>query len=124
MNDSKIYSSGFCTFDNLLLTEVGEFSINKNPNINPVLTLVRGFAGINIGAGVCEVTIETAVPSADFEVNPEPFMKTGKEIEMGFVLAGRQMAVKMFITGANYAVGVGRPTSLSISLIGPLAEFE
>jgi len=124
MSDSKIYSTGQVTMDNKLVTEAGSITLNKNPNVNPVMTLGNGFAGINIGAGVCELTIETAVPSANFEINPDPFMRVGKQVEVGVVIANRQTVAKMFITGANYSVGVNQPTSLSISFIGPLADFE
>lgn len=124
MATSQLYSNAYVTFDSAVLAEAASIRINKNPNLNVIATLAKGFAGVNLGAGMCEITIETAVPSADFEVNPDPFMTTGKLVEIGVVMAGRQMQAKMFISGADYSAGVNQPVNLSISLIGPLAEWE
>lgn len=120
----QLYSNAYVTFDGAVLTEVGSIRINKNPNLNLVSTLAKGLAGATLGAGMCEVTLETAVPSADFEVNPDKFTVIGKQVEFGAVMAGRQMQTKMFITGTEYSAGVNQPTSLSISLVGPLAPWE
>lgn len=124
MATSQLYSNAYVTFDSAVLAEAASIRINKNPNLNIIATLAKGFSGVNLGAGMCEITIETAVPSADFEVNPDPFMTTGKQVEIGVVMAGRQMQAKMFISGADYSAAVNQPTNLSISLIGPLAEWE
>ncbi len=120
----QLYSNAYATMNGAVLTEVGSIRINKNPNLNLVSTLAKGLSGVTMGAGMCEVTLETAVPSADFELNPDKFMQIGKQVEFGAVMAGRQMQSKMFITSAEYSAGVGQPTSLTISLVGPLAAWE
>jgi hypothetical protein len=120
----QLYSNAYVTMDSAVLTEAGSIRIHKNPNLNLVSTLAKGLAGVTLGAGMCEITVETAVPSADFEVNPDPFMIVGKQVELGAVVAGRQMQSKMFITGSELSAGVGQPTNLTISLVGPLAPWE
>lgn len=124
MPDPKKYSAGFVTMSNALLAEAASITIRKNPAINPVLTLALGWAGFSIGAASCEMTIETAVPAADFEVNPDKFMVTGKLVEIGAVMANRQMTGKMVITGADYSVAVNQEARLQITLQGPLAPWE
>lgn len=124
MSQSILYSNAYVTMDSAVLSEATSIRINKNPNLNLVSTLAKGFSGVTLGAAMCEITIETAVPSADFEVNPDRFMTIGKQVELGAVMASRQMQGKMFITGAEYSAGVGQATNLSISLVGPLAPWE
>lgn len=124
MAESKLYSNCYVTMDSAVLSEAVSIRINKNPNLNPVSTLALGFAGITLGAAMCEVTLETAVPSADFEVNPDKFMRTGRLVELGAVMASRQMQTKMFVSGAEYGAGVNQASSLSITLIGPMSDWE
>lgn len=124
MPDPKKYSSVYTTMDNALLAEAASISIRKNPAINPVLTLALGWAGFGIGAAFCDMTIECEVPAADFEVNPDKFMVVGKLVEIGAVMANRQMTGKMVITGADYGGSVNQSAKVTINLQGPLAPWE
>lgn len=124
MGQSILYSTAYVTFDSAVLSEAATIRINKNPQINPVSTLAKGFSGINLGAAMCEITIDTMIPSADFEFNPDPFMTVGRQVKVGVVMANRQMQAKMFITEADYSAGVNQAATLSIKLIGPLAQWE
>jgi hypothetical protein len=121
---SILYTNTYVTFDSAVLSEATSVKINKNPSLNSVATLAKGFSGINLGAAMCEITVETAIPSADFEFNPDAFMTIGKQVTVGVVMANRQMAAKMFISEADYNAGVNQAASLSIKLIGPLAQWE
>lgn len=124
MPDPKKYSAAHITMENALLAEAGSISIRKNPAINPVLTLLLGWAGFSQGASSCEMTIDSAVPSADFEVNPDKFMVKGKLVEIGAVMGNRQMTGKMVITGADYSAAVNQEARVQITLQGPLAPWE
>ena len=124
MTQSILYTNAYTTLDSAVLSEVTEVGINKNPNLNVVSTLAKGFGGVNLGAAVCEITLSSAIPSADFEFNPDPYMVIGKLVTVGVVMANRQMATKMFITEADYKAGVNQAASLMIKLIGPLQPWE
>lgn len=124
MAQSILYTNTYTTLDSAVLSEVTTVKINKNPNLNVVSTLARGFSGVNLGAAVCEITLESAIPSADFEFNPDAFMTIGRLVTVGVVMANRQMQTKMFISEADYSAGVNQAASLSIKLIGPLAPWE
>ena len=124
MSDPQLYSATYITFDNKLLAEEASVTIDKKSGLNPVFTVAKGFAGMAIGASSCEMTIESATPSADFEVNPDPYMITGKLVEVGAVMAGRQMTAKMFVTDATYSHAVNQESKVSIKLMGPLAPWE
>jgi len=119
-----IYTNCYVTFDDKILAEAATVRVNKNPNHNVVATLAKGLAGITLGAQQCEITIDSAVPSADFEVNPDPYMQTGRVVNVGVVAANRQMTSKMVVMGGDFTAGVGQSAGLSISLLGPLAAWE
>jgi hypothetical protein len=121
---SQIYTGCYVTSDGALLAEAASIKINKNPDLKVVATLAKGFAGVNLGVKQCEITVECAIPSADFEFNPDPFMEKGKEVELGVVMANRQMQGKFFINGGNYEADVTKPANLTISYIGPFVPWE
>jgi hypothetical protein len=124
MADLQLYTTAYNTIDNVLLTETSEIEINKNPNLNIIATLAKGFAGADMGAAQCEITIRNFIPAADFEFMPDGYLRTGRAVEYGCVMAGRQMQSKMFISNATYSKGVGNPAVQSLSLIGPLTDWE
>ena len=124
MADSILYSNALVTFDGLLLAEEASVTINKRSGLNPVYTVAKGFAGMSQGAGTIELTIDMAVPSSDFEINPDKYMQTGKIVEIGLVMANRQTTVKMFVTDADYSHSVNQEARMSLKLIGPLQAWE
>lgn len=124
MADSILYSGVDIIFDDKPMAEAASVTIRKNPALNPVFTLAKGFAGMSLGAATCEMTIDSAVPAADFEVNPDPYMQKGRIVEVGLVMANRQMQGKMFVTGGDYSRAVNQEARLTITLMGPMAPWE
>lgn len=120
----QIYSSAYVTIDNKLLAQEVSVTVEKKSALQPVFTLAAGFAGMSLGAGTAEVTIDNAVPSSDFEFNPDPYMRTGAVVEVGLVMAGRQSVFKGFITDATYSHSVNDSSKLSMKLLCRFSDFE
>lgn len=124
MSELKLYSNSDVFINGALLAEEASVSVNKKSGLNPVFTVQNGLAGMTQGAGTAEVSIESAVPSADFEFNPDPFMKTGEVVELRIVMANRETNCKGFITDASYAHSVNDASKLSMTLLCRFEEFE
>lgn len=124
MSELKLYSNCDVFINGALLAEEASVSVNKKSGLNPVFTVQNGLAGMTQGAGTAEVSIESAVPSADFEFNPDPFMKTGEVVELRIVMANRETNCKGFITDASYAHSVNDASKLSMTLLCRFEEFE
>jgi hypothetical protein len=89
-----------------------------------VTTLAAGFAGMSLGAATVEVTIESAVLSTDFEFNPDPFLRTGRTVEVAVLMANRQSVFKGFVTDATYSHSVNKESQLHMKLTCRFADFE
>lgn len=124
MSDPQLYTATYVTFDGKLLAEEASVTIDKKSGLNPVYTVAKGFAGMAVGANSIEMTIESAAPSADFEVNPDPYLQTGKMVEIGAVMSGRQMVGKMFLTDATYSHAVNQESKLTMKLMGAFKPWE
>ena len=125
MANFQIYSNCIVKIDGKLLTEEGTVSFDKKSGLNPVFTTVKGYAGMAQGAGFTEVTIESAVPSTDFEFNPDPYLlKPNKTVEVTLIMAGRQTVCNGFITDATYSHSVNKESQLHIKVMCEITPFE
>jgi hypothetical protein len=123
-NDLKIYANALFVINGTTLTQETSVQVKLNSGLNPVYTVALGFAGMSIGAATAELTIENALPSDDFEFNPNPFMRTGTVVECGVITAGRQFTSKGFITEANLSHSVNEAAKLSMTVLTRFADFE
>ncbi len=120
----QLYSGAFVTLDNKLLAQEASVTVEKKADLKPIYTLAAGLAGMSLGVGTAEVTIENAVPSSDFELCPDRYIRTGAIIEVGIVMAGRQSVFRGFITEATYSHSVNDASKLSMKFLCRFADFE
>ncbi len=120
----ELYSNAFVTFDGKLLVQEAQVTVEKKSGLNPVFTVALGLAGMTQGASTVEITIEEAVPSADFEINPDPYMRTGQVVEVGIIMGGRQSVHKCFLTDATFSHGTNDASKVSMKFLGRFADFE
>jgi hypothetical protein len=118
MSDPQLYTATWVKIDKKTLCEEASITIDKKSGLNPVYTVAKGFAGMAIGASSCEMTIESAAPSADFEMNPDPFLQTGELVEVSCTMSGRVMTGKMFLTDATYSHAVNQESKIVMKLMG------
>lgn len=124
MSEFQLYSNAYLTIEGTVLTQETEVSVEQKSGLIPQFTVPLGFAGMSQGAPYQEIKIENAVPSADFEVNPTRYMRTGQPVEVGVIMANRQMITKGFVTDATFQHGVNKASSLSMTLMCALKDFE
>lgn len=121
---TQLYSLIYASVDGLLLTEEASITITKNAGLNPVFTVAKGFAGMSQGAPTVEIDVDNAVPSADFEFNPDAKMLEGQTVEIGILMAGRQTVVTGFITSATYSHSVNAESKMSFKVMANFEPFE
>ena len=120
-----LYSNAFITIVGVgLLAQESSLTIEKKSGLLPTFTVVEGLAGMTQGAGTAEITVENAVPSADFEMNPDPFMRTGAVVEIWTDMASRRSVFKGFITDATYSHSVNDASKLTMKFLCRFSDFE
>lgn len=120
-----LYSLLFVTVKGKLLTEAGSIQVERNLNASDVTTLAKGWAGVSPGAGVTDIQISNAVPSADFELDAGKHMSTYEPAEIGVLgPGGKQLTVDCFILSDSLSSSVNNPTQLQFTLRGPFAEWK
>ena len=124
MADLKLYSNCDVFLNGTLLAEESSVSVEKKSGLSPAFTVANGLAGMTQGAATMEVSIESAVPSADFEFNPDGFMLVGEVVELRVVMANRETNVKGFITDSSFTHGVNDASKLTMKLLCRFGEFE
>lgn len=122
-SSTQQYTNATIYVDGSLLSEAASVQVTRNNNDQPVTTIARGFAGVSKGAAVTEITVESAVPSADFELNPDKYMETSKEVEVTVFAAGRTLTSKGFIMSDSFQYGVNQSSSLSFQFMGGPAKW-
>lgn len=120
----QIYTSLECYINGGKLAEATSVKISRTTKAQQVDTLSRGFAGMSEGAKMITVSIDNAVPSADFELNPGAFMTSLKVCELTLFAAGRTLTSKGFVIDDNFSKATNSPSSLSFEFVGAWADWE
>lgn len=68
------YAFATIEVENMLLAEEASITVDRMTNSQPVFTTIHGYNGESPGSLVVELTVEAAVPSAGFEMDPGPYM--------------------------------------------------
>lgn len=124
----QLFSDAYVFADGTMLAMAASVSLEKKSNSTPINTLHKGFAGLSKGAGVSELTIESAVPSKDFEMVGKAlvdfWIMSGEPVEFGIVMGARTTRLKGIIDQASYTQSVNDSSKVSIHIIGRLEAFE
>lgn len=119
-----LYSSMYISVDGTTLVQETSITVEMDSGLKEIITSALGLAGMSQGAPKVEVTVENAVPSADFEYMPDEVMLTGKVVEIGIVVAGRQMLLKGFITKGTLKHSANEASSLSFTATCRFSKFS
>ena len=68
------YAYATIEVENMLLAEEASITVDRMTNSQPIFTTIHGYNGESPGSLVCELSVESAVPSAGFEMDSGPFM--------------------------------------------------
>lgn len=114
----QLYTLAAIYVNGALLSEESSVGIDRDTNAQQVLTVAKGFAGLSPGAQMTMINVDNAVPSADFELNPDKFMKGLAVVEITVFAAGRTLTTKGFVIKDNFQHAVNSDSKLSFSFIG------
>jgi hypothetical protein len=124
MANVQLYTLAYCTADGKLLTEEASLTVNRATNSQAVNTVAKGYAGESPGAPTVEIQVTNAVPAADFELNAGPFMKALKSVEMGVIVAGKQLVAKGFIISDSFKHSVNSESNYDFTFRGGFEDYE
>lgn len=124
MSNLQLYTLAYVTVGGALLTEEASVSVTRRTNSQQVTTVAKGYAGESPGAPNCEIQVTNAVPAADFELDPGPFMKSLQVVEIGLIAAGKQITVKGFIVEDTFKHSVNAESTLDFSFRGRFPDWE
>ena len=124
MSEFQLYASAAVLVDGLFLTQESSVQVQRATNSQAVNTVALGYAGETPGAPMVEITVSSAVPSADFELNPGKFMKRLQECEIGILgPGGKQLTARGFIISDNFQHAVNSASSLEFSFRGKMVDW-
>ena len=120
-----VYNQVFAYFNGALMSENTSVDISMDGDDQPVLTTVKGFAGITPSPKMITAQLENVVPPSGFEHDVFQKELDSEEVEMKFQLGtGQQLTSKGFISGVKVGAGVGKTMALSFSFRGAPAIFQ
>ncbi len=105
------------------LVEETSVKVSRDSKANVVDTVARGFAGVSPGAKMLTISVENAVPSADFEQDPGKFIRDLGVVELTLFAAGRTLTSKGFILSDNFGHAVNSASTLSFDFVGEFANW-
>lgn len=120
----SLYSLAYVLVDGAILTEEASVTVNRATNSQAVNTVAKGYAGESPGAASVEIQVSSAVPSADFELDPGRFMKALKDVEIGVLVAGKQLTARGFIISDSFKHSVNSESMLDFNFRGGFAEYD
>jgi hypothetical protein len=123
-NEAQLYSLGFVTVKGMLLTEEGYVDVQRATNSQEVKTTAKGYAGESPGAATVQIQVTSAVPAADFEMNPGPYMAALKQAEVSVFAAGKQLNAKGFIISDSFKHSVDGVSSLEFTFRGTFVDWK
>lgn len=118
------YSNAYVFINGQLLAQEASVSIEKKSGGRPIFTLGAGLAGVSQGVELIELSIDNAVPSTDFEFNPDRWIRFGEPVEIGILMANRQSVFLGFILDATYSHAANDAAKMMMKLICRFAPFE
>jgi hypothetical protein len=118
------YSKAAIYVNSLPLTEESNVTVKREDGGNAVKTVAKGYSGRSPGAPMTMITVKNAVPSADFEFNPGPFMNNTEPVEVTVFAAGRTLTVSGFIISDNFQHGVDAAAELEFEFEGGASDWE
>ena len=124
MAQNQLYTLAYVLVDGAILTEEASVTVNRATNSQPVNTVAKGYAGESPGAQSVQIQVSSAVPSADFEMNPDKYMVGLKEVEIGVLVAGKQLTAKGFIIEDSFKHSVNSESMLDFTFRGSMAKYE
>ena len=118
------YANAYLTLNSTLVSEATSVTVRRMSGSSDVVTMAKGYAGESPGAKRLEIDVESAVPTADFEIDPGKYMKYDESVEIGIIIAGRQLKTRGYILEDSIRYAANAEAALSFKFRGKYADFE
>jgi len=106
------------------LTLETSLTVKRTSGSQPVKTVALGYAGESPGSAMCEITVENAVRSDDFEVDPGSFIQDLSVVELTIFAAGKTATTKGCIYEDNFSHAVDTASKLAFSFRGRYPTWD
>lgn len=124
MSAPQLFTKGIAYVNGNQLTMETSMTIKRTSGAQDVKTVSLQWAGVSPGAGMTEITVKNAVPSAAFEFNPGPFIQNLQKATMTFYIAGATMSLDGFIMEDTFNHAVDTEGTIEFVFHGPLVDFD
>lgn len=126
MSDFNLYSKFWVTYEGTLLSEEASVTINRDPGLQRVDTVAKGFAGVSQGSPSISINVDSGIPAGGFEVK-----RIGNDMLFANVvvltiinpLSGEQLISKGFIMSDSSNHAVNSEAKTSFSFLGEWSDF-
>ena len=94
-------------------------------DIQQVLTITKGFAGVTPSPHVRTISAESVIPVSGFEFDYETAFLNTQEVTIKLELggSGKKTTSKGYFTSVPVSAGVGRTATVSFQFVGTAAAF-
>lgn len=101
-----------------LLAEAQTSRLSLTANDNEVNTMQKGFAGFSDGPERAEVSIDTAVPKAGYELDFWTLCRDKSEVRVVQISGGVRRQIQGRITSFEETKGTGQTATASVTIVG------
>lgn len=120
----QLYSNARIFVNGSELTEAADVQVSRATNSQQIVTIAKGYAGESPGAPMTEITVNNAVPAADFEMNPGKFMGEMKIVEFTVFAGNATLTFKGFIISDNFQYAANSQSQLSFTARGSFSDWS
>jgi hypothetical protein len=124
MSNLNLYTKATVYIDGSLLSEESKVSIKRTTGAQIAKTVAKGLAGVTPGSPMMEISISSAVPSADFELNPGKYMKLLQPTEVTIFAAGRTLTTKGFVMSDSFTHAVDSASALDMEITAQWTDWQ
>ncbi len=116
----------FMYIDGGLAAENTTIDTEITSDIQQVMTLAKGFAGVTPSPHVRTINAESVIPISGFEFDYENAFLNSQEVEITLQFGGngQKTSSKGYFTSVPVSAGVGRTATVSFQFVGTAEAFS
>lgn len=120
-----LYDQMFLFVDGGLAAENTTIDTEIVSDVQQVMTIAKGFAGITPSPHTRTVSAESVIPVSGFEFDYESAFLNSQEVELTLQQggSGKKTVTKGYFTNVAVSAGVGRTATVSFQFVGTAAAF-
>jgi len=127
MSNFSRYAKFWVTYEGTLQSEEASVTINRDPSLQRVDTVAKGFAGVSQGSPSISITVDAGIPAAGFEIK-----RIGQDMLFANVVvltiinptSGEQLITKGFIMSDSSSHAVNSEAKTSYTALCEWADWE